>query len=163
MNSPVDEYLDALLAFVPRNRSNRFTKDYIALIHVPAQGAEKVYSIVHDDVKSLLTVASFQKPLWERLDSDAASLGPKPELDALQAEVESDHPVMDYLQSSSLRLCESYGDGRPGLDYYLMLWQKDGEAGVVECYEPYSREDYSWAKVIGAMQVLASQFEYELM
>jgi hypothetical protein len=86
----------------------------------------------------------------------------KPELDALQAQVAADHPALDYLLPDTLKSCDNYSDGRAGLDYYLMLWQRDGETGVVECYEPYSREDYSWSTVIGAMQVLSSQYEYAI-
>ncbi|MDQ8182312.1 hypothetical protein [Pelagicoccus sp. SDUM812005] len=162
MISAVDQYLKTLLTFVPRNAANRFTKDYIALIHVPAVGPEKVYSLVLDENQPLLTVAAYKSAVWEvveTLGSDGAS---KPELDALQAQVDRKHPALDYLDSRTLSSCENYSDGRAGLDYYLMLWQRDGESGVVECYEPYSREDYSWSNVIGAMQVLSSQFEYAI-
>lgn len=159
MITAVDRYLKSLLTFVPRNAANRFTRDYLALIHVPAHGPEKVYSLVFDAPKPILTVASYQSAVWEVIESVQEQT---PELDALRVELEADHPALDYLKPRSLSQCHNYSDGRAGLDYYLLLWQRDGEAGVVECYEPYSRDDYSWATVIGALQVLASQFEYAL-
>lgn len=162
MFSAVDQYLQTLLTFVPRNQANRFTKDYVALIHVPAEGPEKVYSLVQDEEQPILTVAAYQSAVWEIVDGFSGNSSQKPELDALQAQLESDHPALDYLQARTLRSCENFSDGRAGLDYYLMLWQQEGESGVVECYEPYSRDDYAWATVIGAFQVLASQFEYAL-
>jgi len=162
MLSAVDRYLQTLLTFVPRNKANRFIKDYVALIHVPAQGPEKVYSLVQDEEQPLLTVAAYKSAVWEVLDGFEGESGQKPELDALQAQVDRDHPALDYLDARTLRNCENFSDGQPGLDYYLMLWQMHGETGVVECYEPYSRDDYSWATVIGAMQVLSSQFEYAI-
>lgn len=162
MFSAVDQYLQTLLTFVPRNSANRFTKDYVALIHVPAVGPEKVYSLVLDEAKPLLTVAAYKSAVWEVVDTFGTQGAAKPELDALQAQVEPDHPVLDYLRSETLRSCDNYSDGKAGLDYYLMLWQRDGESGVTECYEPYSRDDYAWSTVIGAMQVLSSQFEYAL-
>ncbi|EDY84710.1 hypothetical protein VDG1235_4343 [Verrucomicrobiia bacterium DG1235] len=162
MISAVDQYLNTLLTFVPRNRANRFTKDYIALIHVPATGPEKVYSLVLDEAKPLITVAAYKSAVWEVIGDFEEENAGKPELDALQAEVEADHPALGYLKSRTLKGCKNYSDGRAGLDYYLMLWQRDGETGVVECYEPYSRDDYSWSTVIGAMQVLSSQFEYAI-
>lgn len=162
MISAVDQYLKTLLTFVPRNSANRFTKDYIALVHVPAVGPEKVYSLVLDEDQPVLTVAAYKSAVWEAIEECGAIAGSPPELDALQAQVASDHPAFSYLDSETLKSCDNYSDGRAGLDYYLMLWQRDGETGVVECYEPYSREDYSWSSVIGAMQVLSSQFEYAI-
>lgn len=162
MISAVDQYLQTLLTFVPRNSANRFVKDYIALVHVPAVGAEKVYSLVFGERRPLLTVASYQSAVWETVETLGVEGSPKPELDALQAQVASDHPALDYLGSECLASCDNYSDGRAGLDYYLMLWQRDGETGVVECYEPYSRDDYAWSSVIGALQVLTSQFEYAI-
>lgn len=162
MISAVDQYLKTLLTFVPRNLANRFAKDYIALIHVPAEGAEKVYSLVLDRDQPLLTIASCKTALWESLVPTGGEGRLGAELDALQAQVDWDHPAFDYLDEKSLRSCENYSDGQAGLDYYLMLWQRDGKSGVVECYEPYCREDNSWSCVIGALQVLSSQFEYAM-
>ncbi len=162
MYSAVDQYLQTLLTFVPRNRANRFTKDYIALIHVPAVGPEKVYSLVLDESQPLLTVAAYKSAVWEVVETLGTEGACKPELDALQAQIDPKHPVLDYLGADTLSSCPNYSDGQAGLDYYLMLWQRDGETGVVESYEPYSRDDYSWATVIGALQVLSSQFEYAL-
>lgn len=162
MLSAVDQYLQTLLTFVPRNKANRFTKDYIALIHVPADGPEKVYSLVQHEAQPLLTVASYKTAVWEIVEDLGSGSIKKPALDALQAQVENDHPALDYLGADTLKRCGNFSDGQAGLDYYLMLWQSEGESGVVECYEPYSRDDYSWATVIGALQVLSSQFEYAL-
>lgn len=161
MSSAVDQYLKTLLAFVPKNKANRFTKDYIALVHVPAFGSEKVYSLVLDEENPMLTIADYESPLWEFVDSDG-EFGDKPGVDALQVEVAKDHPVFEYLGTETLKSCQNFSESQPGLDYYLMLWQKNGEAGVVECYEPYARGVHAWTRLIGAMQVLASQFEYAL-
>lgn len=162
MFSAIDQYLKTLLTFVPRNKANRFTKDYIALIHVPAVGAEKVYSLILDKAQPVFTVAAYKSAVWEIVDGFSDASAAKPELDALQAQVDAGHPALDYLDNETLKSCDNYSDGRAGLDYFLMLWQRDGESGVVECYEPYSRKDYSWASVIGAMQLLSSQFEYAM-
>ena len=160
MISAVDRYLNTLLAFVPQRKGRRFAGDYVSLIHVPAVGAEKVYSLVFGEQRHLLTVASYKDAVWQVIEQMDSPFGPG--VRALQADVAVDHPVCDFLDIDSLRSCCSYGDGRPGLDYYLMLWQKDGEANVVECYEPYVRENQAWVSLVGALQVLSSQFEYAL-
>jgi hypothetical protein len=159
MISAVDRYLDTLLAFVPQKKANRFPTNYLSIIHVPAEGPEKVYSLLLDAKQPVLTVASYQSAVWQTVEQLGTPSG-RPELDALQATVEADHPVFDYLTIDHLRDCGNHSDGQPGMDYYLMLWQKDGEANVVECYEPYAREDRSWLTVVGALQALSSQFEY---
>lgn len=159
MISAVEKYLDTLLAFVPQKKGTRNCKDYVSLIHVPAKGPEKVYSLVLDEEFPVLTVASYKHAVWEvieNVEGDRYS----PELDALQAQVPADHPAFIFLDRNSLRRCESFSDGRAGLDYYLMLWQIDGEANVVECYEPYARENQAWLTVVGALQVLSSEYEY---
>lgn len=161
MISSVDRYLNALLAFVPQRKGHRYSNDYVSVIHVPAEGPERVYSLVFGAEKHLLTVASYKDAVWEVIEElEASPFGPG--VNALQADVELDHPVCDFLDVDSLRSCESFSDGRPGLDYFLMLWQKDGEANVVECYEPYARGSQPWLMVVGALQVLSSQFEYAL-
>ncbi len=160
MISSVEKYLDTLLSFVPRNKGNRLSGDYISLVHVPAHGAERVYSLTFDDPESLFTVASYKTTLWETAQGGSSAQS-RPELDALQTTVPSDHPVFGFLDVRTLEACENASDGSPeGMDYYLMLWQKDGRASVVECYEPYSRESQSWLTVIGGLQALSSQFEY---
>lgn len=154
--------MEVLLAFIPRSNGNRrHSDDYISLIHVPAQGSERVYSLSFCEPQSLLTVANYKETVWEvlgrnELDEDVAL----PELDALQATIPNDHPVFEVLDGETLSNCENSSDGVVGMDYYLMLWQKDGQANVVECWEPYGRNDAAWLRVIGALQVLSSQFEY---
>ena len=163
MISVVEKYLETLLAFVPRKRGGRLSKDYISLIHVPAHGPEKVYSLVLDEERPMLTIASYKQAVWEALED--AQISPEsytPEIDALQVELSPDHPAFIFLDRESVSRCESYGDGGNGLDYYLMLWQIDGELGVVESYEPYARESQPWLTVVGALQVLSSEFEYAL-
>lgn len=157
----IDKYLDALLSFVPRNRNSRMGGDYVALIHVPATGPERVYSLVYDDQSPLLTVANYRETVWEMLErSENGEREARPELDALQATLSPDHPVFSFLDAAALSACRNLSDGQPGMDYYLMLWQKDGEANVVEAWEPYGHDDQAWLTVIGAMQVLYSQFQY---
>lgn len=161
MISAIDQYLQTLLTFVPRNgTTNRFPKDYVALIHVPAVGAEKVYSLVFNESRPVFTLASYQETVWELVENYDGENWKRPELDALQAQLDVAHPALDYLNAGTLSGCRNFSDGRAGLDYYLMLWQRDGESGVVECYEPYCRNDRAWETVIGSLQVLASQFEY---
>lgn len=161
MISAIDRYLQTLLTFVPRSgANNRFPKDYVALIYVPANGPEKVYSLVQHDKQPVLTIASYREAVWELVDAFEGEKWQRPELEAIQAEVAPGHPALDFLDTDSLRACRSYSDGRAGLDYYLMLWQRDGESNVVECYEPYSRDDSAWSTVIGSLQLLSSQFEY---
>lgn len=164
MISAIDHYLQTLLTFVPRNeKTNRFAKDYVALIHVPAEGSEKVFSLVFDELRPVFTVASYKETVWELVDQYDGENWKRPELDALQAQFDDTHPVLEYLDAEQLRNCANFSDGRAGLDYYLMLWQREGESGVVECYEPYCRNESSWKTVIGSLQVLASQFEHAAM
>ena len=163
MISSVEKYLDTLLSFVPRNKGNRLSGDYVSLIHVPVHEAERVYSLTFDDPESLFTVASYKTTLWETAQEEGMPQS-RPELDALQAMVPSDHPVFEFLNVNTLEACENASDGSPaGMDYYLMLWQKDGRASVAECYEPYARENQSWLTVIGGLQALSSQFEYAVL
>lgn len=160
----VETYLDTLLAFVPQKKGNRFGNDYVSLIHVPAHGPERVYSLTHGKERSVLTVASYQEAVWEALQSAANGVDEDyhPQLDAMQAVVDVDHPVFTFLGADTLRSCGNASDGQPGMDYYLMLWQKDGEASVVECWEPYDRNLEHWLTVIGALNALSSQFEHAI-
>lgn len=156
MSFNLDSYLDSLLAFVPKSRGNRAAGDYLALIHVPVAGPERVYSLRYDDEHPVLCVASYRESLWDLVDAEE---GARPDLDALQVALPADHPALDFLGLDALSACRNYSDGRPGMDYYLMIWQRQGEADVVECWEPYLRRQDAWAQIIGAMQVLASQYE----
>lgn len=154
-----EKYLDSLLSFIPKNKGSRLNSDYVSLIHVPAIGSECVYSLSFDEPHALLTVARYKEAVWKNIED--TEVDARPELDALQASVSSDHPVFQLLDLETLATCENISDGSPAsMDYYLMLWQKNGQANVVECYEPYSRESKSWINVIGALQALSSQFEY---
>jgi hypothetical protein len=83
-----------------------------------------------------------------------------PEVNVLQANIEKDHPVFNFLDLPLLTKCQDHSDGEQGMDYYMLMWQKDGQASVVECWEPYGRDDFHWMPLIGSMEVLASQFEY---
>lgn len=157
MISRIERYLEALLSFVPRNAGSRFSRDFVALIHVPADGPEQVYSLTLG-CDPILTVARYRETVWDLLESGGP--GSMPELDALQAQVPSDHPVFEYLDREALSACENVSDGMAGLDYYLMIWQKDGVADVVECWEPYGRDQEDWLSVIGALQTLSGQYEY---
>jgi len=161
MTSAIDQYLQTLFAFVPQSGTNRRpSMDYVALAHVPAVGSEKVYSLAFRGSRPLFTLAEYRQPVWELINASAGALAEKPELEAIQAEVDAEHPVISFLELADLQACGNFSESIPGSDYYLMLWQRQGKAGVVECYEPYSRDDSAWANVIGALQVLSSQFEY---
>jgi len=163
MTNDIDHYLSALLAFTPgHRRNNRFGGDYASLIHVPADGPEQVYSIVFNEDSNVLTLARYREPVWKYLEDCALvdSNEISPEVNVLQTEVESSHPVFEFVDLPLLLACQDFSDGGPGMDYYMLMWQKDGNASVVECWEPYAQEDQNWMMLIGSMEVLASQFEY---
>ena len=163
MTNDIDRYLSALLAFTPgHKRNNRFGGDYASLIHVPADGPEQVYSIVFNEDSNVLTLARYRETVWKFLeDCDLVeSKNVSPEVDVLQSEVDLDHPIFNYIDLPLLLECRDHSDGGPGLDYYMLMWQKDGHASVVECWEPYGRNDRNWMTLIGSMEVLASQYEY---
>ena len=160
MEFTVDTYLETLLAFVPKNTGKRLGCDYVSLIHVPARGPERIYSLSFDDEAPVLTLAQFRETVWEVLQGrESGSAQMRPNIDAIQAQVPHDHPIFDFIDGDTLRSCGNYSDGQAGLDYYLMVWQKDGEANVVECWEPYGRGSQAWLTVIGALQALSSQYE----
>ncbi len=163
MNANIDRYLSALLSFTPGpNRPNRIGGDYASLIHIPVSGPEKVYSVAFGDECNILTVARYSETIWECLNTGKANdvLGVPPQVNVLQAEVEATHPVFDILDETLLAGCENRSDGGPGLEYYMLMWQKSGQASVAECWEPYGRNDDDWISLVGAMEVLSSQYEY---
>lgn len=165
MTNNIDRYLSTLLAFTPSSkRNNRVGGDYVSLIHVPANGPEQVYSVAFNETSNLLTLARYQEPVWRFLE-DCELLGfedASPEVNVLQSEVERTHPVFEFIDLPLLLECQDHPDGEAGLDYYMLMWQKDGNASVVECWEPYGREDSSWVTLIGSMEALASQIEYSV-
>ncbi len=163
MNTEIDRYLSTLLSFTPAQRGDsRMGEDYVSLIHVPVSGPEEIYSIVFGEHENLLTTARYRSALWETLDyeTDDPLAEPAPSVDVVQAQVESTHPIIEFLGPDQLSGCENYSDGGPGMDYYLLMWQRDGLASVVECWEPYGRDSENWNTVIGAARVLASQYEH---
>ncbi|MBT3481675.1 MAG: hypothetical protein HN457_09635 [Opitutales bacterium] len=163
MTNDIDQYLSSLLSFTPcRKRNNRFSGDYVSLIHVPANGPEQVYSVVFNDDSNVLTLARYCETVWELLE-DCELVGSddrSPEVDVLQTKVKPDHPVFNFLNRSLLQECQDHSDGERGMDYYMLMWQKDGQGSVAECWEPYGRNDFNWMALVGSMELLASQFEY---
>jgi len=160
MNTEIDRYLSTLLSFAPGpRRTSRIGGDYASLIHIPVTGPEKVYSVAFGDEVNILTVARYRETIWEYM-----SLGmngdPSPQVNVLQAEVETSHPVFEILDENLLTECENRSDGGPGLEYCMLVWQKSGHASVAECWEPYGRNDEDWISLIGSMEVLSSQYEY---
>ncbi len=165
MSENIDRYLSTLLSFTPSaRRSKRVGADYISLIHIPAKGSEKVYSLTFGEDSHSLTVARYQDTIWEGMQpgKDLAFLEESPEVDVLRAAVDSDHPVFQFLSKSLLSQCENFSEGGPGLDYYLLMWQRSGCASVAECWEPYGRDDEAWTTLVSALEVLSSQYEYAL-
>lgn len=163
MNADIDSYLSTLLSFSPgHNRANRIGGDYVSLVHVPVTGPEKVYSIAFGDQSNILTVARYSETIWEYLKTGNGSecLGTAPQVNVLQTEVDLCHPVFEILDLPLLKECGNRSDGGPGLEYYLLMWQKSGNASVVECWEPYGRNDDDWITLIGGVEVLSSQYEY---
>ena len=164
MTGSINDYLDALLSFAPTVRDGHFgCRESVSLIHVPAGGSETVYTITYREQDTVLTVARFKKAVWEEVcDSSLVDATPRPEVEVLRAEVAHDHPVFDYLNGDTFDQCENFSEGSPGMDYYMLL-RDDGQMGAVaECWEPYRIQNQPWMTVIGAMQVLSSQFEYEV-
>lgn len=163
MSANIDRYLTTLLSFTPGpSRSNRVGEDYASLIHIPVTGPEKVYSVVFGEEANFFTVARYQETIWESMQAGKGTglLEDPPQVNVLRAEVETDHPVFEILDVSLLKQCENRSDGGPGLDYYMLMWQKSGCASVAECWEPYGRNDEAWTSLVGAMEVLSSQYEY---
>ena len=81
-------------------------------------------------------------------------------MDVVQTEAEASHPVFEILTTALLEDCETDSLGGSGLDYYMLMWQKDGWGSVVECWEPFGRQKSHWITLIGALEVLASQYEF---
>ncbi len=162
MNSNIDKYLSTLLSFAHCEKGRRReSDDYISLIHIPPEGPEEVFSLSFASLEPSLMVARFQETVWEYLaKSEEGSIELSPRVNVLQAEIANEHPVFEYIGSSLLKSCSSFCDGRPGMDYYLLMWQLDGYASVVECWEPHRRMASSWITLIGGMQALASQYEF---
>lgn len=162
MDISIDKYLSTLLSFAPCDKGDgRKAGDYISLIHIPVEGPEEVYSLSFDSSNPTLVVARFQETVWDYLaKSRSGSCQLAPQVDVLQAITEYEHPIFDYVNPSLLADCMSHSDGRPGMDYYLLMWQFDGYSSVSECWEPYRRGASSWITLIGAMQALSSQYEY---
>ena len=161
----IDNYLSTLLAFAHGGQKGRASQgDYVSLIHVPVEGPESVYSLSLDDRQPMLSLARYKETVWEyvRAMSDRER-DFQPRVDLLRAAVEEGHPVFNFLSREALEGCVNYGDGQPGLDYFLLMWQRDGACDVVECWEPYGRQDLSWMTLIGALQALSSQYEYALL
>ncbi len=166
MNVNIDRYLTTLLSYTPgHKRGSRIGGDYVSLIHVPVAGPEEVYSVAFGEKGNFLSHAKYRETIWKYLESCDANetVDIQPLVNVLQAEVDPSHPVFKFIDLSLLRRCENRNDGCSGLDYYLLMWQKDGCASVVECWEPYGRNIESWITLIGAMQVLTSQYEYAMI
>jgi len=164
MTDSIDDYLEALLAYAPSVQDAHFgCRESVSLIQVPAGESETVYTITFREKDAVLTVVRFKKAVWEEIcDSALVEGSPRPQVEVLRAEVDFDHPVFDYLNGDTFDQCENLSDGRPGMDYYMLL-REDGEAGAVaECWEPYRKQNQAWMTVIGAMQALSSQFEYKV-
>lgn len=159
----MDRYLSLLLAFVPTGEKGvRRRRDYLSLIHGPACGPERVYSLAFGADSHRFTLSRFREAIWSSLDKNS-QVGDSllsPEVDVLQTEAEASHPVFDIVDTRLLRNCQTDNFGGSGLDYYLLMWQKDGQRAVVECWEPFGREKSHWITLIGALEVLASQYEF---
>ncbi len=163
MNCSIDRYLSTLLSFTPAHkRHNRFSGDYLSLVHVPAEGAERVYSLVLNPKAHIFTLARYQETVWEGLE-DRELVGESeysPEVNVLRTFVDATHPICSLIDAALLLDCEDRSDGGAGMDYYMLMWQKDGNASVVECWEPFGRNDPAWTTLISAVETLATQYEF---
>ncbi|MAM92798.1 MAG: hypothetical protein CMI15_15195 [Opitutaceae bacterium] len=159
----MDRYLSSLLAFVPTGgKGIRRGPDYMSLIHAPADGPERVYSLVFGKDSHRFTLSRFREAIWSSLEKSSqigVSTG-SPEVDVVQTEAEASHPVFEILTTALLEDCETDSLGGSGLDYYMLMWQKDGLGSVVACWEPFGRQKSHWITLIGALEVLASQYEF---
>ena len=81
-------------------------------------------------------------------------------MDVLQSEVEATHPVFENLDTMILGNCKSDKFRGSSLDYHLLMWQKEGRGAVVECWEPFERKKSDLITLVGALEVLASQYEF---
>ena len=81
-------------------------------------------------------------------------------MDVLQSEVEATHPVFENLDTMILGNCKSDKFRGSALDYHLLMWQKEGRGVVVECWEPFERKKSDLITLVGALEVLASQYEF---
>jgi hypothetical protein len=159
----MDRYLSLLMAFVPGGGKGVLRgRDYLSLIHAPARGPERVYSLGFGADSHRFTLSGFREAIWSSLDKNAQTGDslPSPEVDVLQAETEASHPVFEIINTTLLENCRTDSFGGSGLDYYLLMWQKDGQGAVVECWEPFGRQKSHWITLIGALEVLASQYEF---
>ena len=165
MLQTVDKYLSTLLTFAHGGQKGRKSQsDYVSLIHVPVEGSESVYSVSFDRESPMLSMARYQETVWEYVRKQGERrTETQPRVDVLRAEIDADHPVFEFLSRKSLERCETFSDGQPGLEYFLLMWQRDGVEEVIECWEPYGRQDFSWMTLIGALQALSSQYEYALL
>ena len=163
MTGSIDRYLSTLLSYTPAHkRYHRFAGDYVSLVHVPAEGPERVFSIVFNPKAHVLTTARYQETVWKSLE-DRELVGDtdfSPEVNVLRTTVDADHPIFKVIDQDLLNDCEDRSDGGDGMDYYMLMWQKDGEASVVESWEPFGRNDPAWTTLISAIETLASQFEF---
>ncbi|MCH6255862.1 hypothetical protein MLD52_04840 [Puniceicoccaceae bacterium K14] len=153
----VDRYLSSLLAYTPARISQvRDVGDFICLIHVPASGSEKVFSLHANDGVVTYTQAAFKQSVSDYVMTGETA---KPEVDVLRSQIRADHPAIAYLKEGVVKSCDDCSDGSAGLDYYLLIYQFKGELQTVECWEPFGRECSSWHHVISGFQTLGQQFE----
>ena len=159
----MDRYISSLLAFIPKGgKGARRGRDYLCLIHAPTCGPESVFSLDFGEERHRFTLSRFRNAIWTSLDKNfqKTNSARSPEVDVLQSEAEATHPVFGILDTALLGNCKSDSFGGSGLDYYLLMWQKEGRGGVVECWEPFGRQKSHWITLVGALEVLASQYEF---
>lgn len=163
MTGSIDRYLSTLLSYTPAHkRYHRFAGDYLSLVHVPANGAERVYSVVCNPKAHILTTVRYRETVWKSLE-DRELVGDvefSPQVDVLRTSADATHPIFKIIDQDLLSACRDQSDGGEGMDYFMLMWQKDGEASVVECWEPFGRDDANWTTLISAVETLASQYEF---
>ena len=159
----MDRYISSLLAFVPKGgKGARRGRDYLSLIHAPTCVPESVFSLDFGEKRHRFTLSRFRNAIWTSLDKNfqKTNSARSPEVDVLQSDAEATHPVFGILDTVLLVNCKSDSVVGSGLDYYLLMWQKEGRGGVVECWEPFGRQKSHWIMLVGALEVLASQYEF---
>lgn len=157
MTGSLDRYLSTLLTYTAASSSSlRESGDFACLIHVPANGTEKVYSVGLNERTVLFSHTDFQQTVSEYLKSGGGS---KPSVKVVQSSLSGSNPAFDYLSDWTLRKCVDTGENQGSSDYYLLILSLGGQMRSTECWEPFSGEVTAWKDVIGSFEVLGEHFK----
>ncbi|TVR53942.1 MAG: hypothetical protein EA425_02755 [Puniceicoccaceae bacterium] len=149
-------YLKTLLeAAAEEDARSLLDGDYVCLVRIPVERPEEVFLAGLGEDNLHLSVLRFEEIVWQRLAT--APEGDHGVWADLQAEssacdLEGDHPFAAFLAPEQLRACQAFSEGGPGMEYYMLFWNKGDQKGVSECWEPYGRLQHPWMQLISAFQ-----------